>query len=97
MLCRAQRCALWQRKHGSEIHAFVYPRLNICRHNTLVMHGAFSLLFVAGRMTTRVLSILFKYKDVYYFSLLYIYMFNLMDTKFFPLYVSVFNGVYGYV
>jgi hypothetical protein len=62
------------------------------------MRGAFSLLCVAGRMTTRVLSILFKYKDVYYFSLLYIYLFNLMDTKFFfPLYVSVFNGVYGYV
>ena len=55
----------------------------MCRHNTVVMHGVFSLLYDALVNMLHVWRRCFvKYKVVYFFSLLCISMFNLLDTKF---------------
>lgn len=73
--------------------------LNICRHNTVVMRGVFSLLHDAFVNGARVVSILRIYEDVYFFILLCIYMFKLLDTKFFNFlmlpYLMVFMGMYN--
>jgi hypothetical protein len=61
----------------------MYFYLNICRHNTVVMRGVFSLLCDAFVNGARVVSILRSYEDVYFFSLFCIYIFNLLGTKFF--------------
>jgi hypothetical protein len=77
----------------------MYLYLNICRRNTLVMRGVFSVLYDAFVNGERVVSILCNYEDVYLLSLLYIYIFKLLDTKFFNFlmlpYLMVFMNMYN--
>jgi hypothetical protein len=63
------------------------------------MRGMFSLLYDGFVNGARVVSILRNYEDVYFFSLLSIYMFKLLDTKFFNFlmlpYLMVFMSMYN--
>jgi len=96
---RATQRAVTARIRQSEIDSCMCLCLNICRHNTAVMRGVFSLLHDAFVNGARVMSILCIYEDVYSFSLPCIYMFKLLDTKFFNFlmspYLMVFMGMYN--
>lgn len=82
-MSRAEQRVVTARVGQAEIKSYMYLCLNICRHNTVVMRGVISLLYVAFVNGERVMSILRNYEDVYFFSLFCIYMFKLLDTKFF--------------
>jgi hypothetical protein len=83
-----------------EITSYMYLCCNICRHNTAVIHGLFSLLYDALVNVARVMSIHCKHEDVYLFSLLCIYTLKLLDNNFFILsfmlpYLMVFMSRYN--
>ena len=94
----AQRHVTARIRQG-EINSYMCLCLNICRHNTVVMRGLFSLQHDAFVNGARVMSILCDYEDVYFLSLLCIYMFKLLDTKFFNFlvlpYLMVFMSKYN--